>query len=376
MPNSSLHPMTRVVLCLDKLKGSLTAAQACDALAVGLRSAAPGVTVLTRPVADGGEGTVDALWAAGWSWVPAAAHDPLGRPLRAGFVVRDGVAVVEMALASGLGLLTVPEPVRASTRGTGELVAAALEHGCREVVLAVGGSATTDGGVGMLQALGAHFRTADGAEVGPGELGAIATADLSGVDPRLGAVRLVLASDVESPLLGPAGAAVVYGPQKGADAAQVVALEAGLTRLADALALATGVDHRDSPGAGSAGGTGFAALVLGAVRTSGADLVLTETGLATDLTGADLVVVGEGRLDAQSLAGKAPVRVAALAAAQGVAVVAVAGQVTVDGAQLRAHGIGRAHQLLDHAPDVATAVARAAQLLAEVGAVIGRELPG
>ncbi len=359
--------MIRVVVCLDKLKGSLTAVQACAAVAAGITAARPDVEVLTRPVADGGEGTVDALVAAGWTRHPVRVTGPLGVPVDADLAVRGHRAVVEMAQASGLDRLgCAPSPDtawRSSTTGTGELVAAALALGCTEVVLAVGGSASTDGGAGMLVALGARVH-------GDGRV------DLTGLDPRLAATTVVLASDVENPLLGPDGAAAVYGPQKGAGPADVARLE---TRLrAWAAALPDGLAHAGTPGAGAAGGTGFGALVaLGATRTSGADLVLSETRLADAIDGAALVVVGEGRLDAQSLQGKAPVRVAALAGARGVPVVAVAGAVTVDDAALRSVGISRHHQLVDHAVDTDDAVTRATELLHHVGGLVAAGLtPG
>ena len=367
--------MTRVVLCLDKLKGSLTAAQACDALAAGISGAAPDWDVRQRPVADGGEGTVDALVAAGFHRVRVTVTGPLGGSVEAELAVRGSTAVVEMAQASGLALVDgQPDAVRAGTSGTGQLVLAALDLGCTEVVLAVGGSASTDGGAGMLQALGARLTTSSGAELVPGggALTGLAAVDLAGLDQRLARTRIVLASDVENPLLGPQGAAAVYGPQKGATPAQVAVLERGLARLAELLP--GGQEHAGRAGAGAAGGTGFAALaVLGAHRTSGADFVLHETRLEDDVRGADLVVVGEGRLDAQSLAGKAPVRVADLARRHGVTVVAVAGEVAVDVATLRSVGIDRAHQLLDHAADRSSAVSDAAALLRRVGALVVEE---
>lgn len=368
--------VTRVVLCLDKLKGSLTATDACAALAAGITAAAPDWDVRQRPVADGGEGTVDALVAAGWSRVSARVAGPLGDPVEADLAVRGSTAVVEMAQASGLALLgDQTDALGAGTLGTGQLVLTALDLGCTEVVLAVGGSASTDGGAGMLQALGARLSTSSGGELEPGggALTRLTAVDLTGLDPRLANTRVVLASDVENPLLGPDGAAAVYGPQKGATPAQVSALEVGLRRLAELLP--EGLHHAARPGAGAAGGTGWGALaVLGAQRTSGADLVLAETALTDDVAGADLVVVGEGRLDGQSLAGKAPVRVADLARRLGVPVVAVAGQVAVDASALRSAGIDRAHQLLDHAPDHDAAVRDAAALMELVGALLVVEL--
>jgi glycerate kinase len=370
--------VAHVLICLDKLKGSLTAVCACAALAEGLR--AEGCLVVERPVADGGEGTVDALVRAGWQRVEQVVDGPTGQPVRAAFALRGARGVVELAQASGLDLLPggVPAPLEASTYGTGQLLSAALDAGCSELVLAVGGSATTDGGSGMLQALGAELLDRHGAPVGRGggALGSVARVRLHGLDPRLSAAHVILASDVDNPLLGERGAAAVFGPQKGADRAQVALLEAGLARFAGAVADELGADHAASPGAGAAGGAGFAALAgLGATRRSGADLLLDELGVRAQLGDAVLVVVGEGRLDAQSLAGKAPVRVAALAGSAGVPVVAVAGRVDLNDAQLAAAGIGAAYALVDLAPDEQTAVREAARLLTQVGRGLASGLP-
>ncbi|MFD8081520.1 glycerate kinase [Kitasatospora sp. NPDC059722] len=370
--------MTRgqVLLCLDKFRGSATAVQACRWLAEGIRQAAPELSVREAPVADGGEGTAEAFLAAGFDAVPVRVSGPTGEPVDAHLAVRGDRAVVELAQASGLHLL--PEdghaPLTASTYGTGELLRAALDLGCREIVLAVGGSATTDGGAGLLQALGARVVDARGAELPPGGA-ALAHAhrvDLSGLDPRLRGVRLVLASDVDNPLLGADGAAAVFAPQKGADPGQVAVLEAGLARFARLVAARLGTDPSDRPGAGAAGGAGFAALVLGASRRPGVDVLLSELGLDAALASASLVVVGEGCLDAQSLRGKAPIGVADRARRAGVPVTAVAGRVEVSPAELAAHGITSAHSLADWAGSPATAMAETRRLLRETGAELAR----
>jgi glycerate kinase len=357
-----------VVVCLDKFRGSLSAVEATAALARGLRSAGAGAVEL--PVADGGEGTVAAVVRAGATGLRRRVPGPDGNPVDAVFAVRDGRAVVELAEASGLHLLGQPEPLTATTRGTGVLVRAALDLGCRSVVLAVGGSATTDGGAGLLEALGARLLDARGEPLPPGggALRDLARLDLTGLDPRLAGCAVILASDVDSPLLGPVGAAAVFGPQKGAGPADVAALEAGLARWAECLAAVTGRDLAAAPGAGAAGGTGLAALaVLGADRRPGIDVVLDEIGADRQLAGAKLVVVGEGRLDEQSLHGKAPVGVAARTPS-GVPVVAVCGDCTVSDERLRAAGIDSAETLLAEAGgDVARAMAQAGELLARVG---------
>jgi glycerate kinase len=360
-----------LVVCLDKFRGSATAVQACHWLAEGVREADPTRPVLERPIADGGEGTVDALVAAGYQRVTRQVPGPLGEPVAADLAVRGDRAVVELAQASGLHHVrpTPATALAATTRGTGALIAAALDLGCRDLVLAVGGSATTDGGAGLLQALGARLLP-EGTD-----LARAARLDLTGLDPRLRDARFTLASDVDNPLLGPHGAAAVFAPQKGAGPDEVARLEAGLTRCAALVAAATGADHSDAAGAGAAGGAGFAALaVLGATRVSGADFLLAELGLDDVLRDAAGVVVGEGAFDAQTLHGKAPVRAAALAAAHGVPVVAVAGRIAVSAADLAAHGITAAHDLLTVAGDQRTAMAEAERLLRQVGRRVGADL--
>ncbi|WP_448627807.1 glycerate kinase [Geodermatophilus sp. URMC 64] len=357
-----------VVVCLDKFRGSLTAVEACAALVRGLEAA--GARALALPVADGGEGTVAAAVSAGMGAISRRVSGPAGEPVEAVLAVSREHAVVELAEASGLHLLGERQPLTATTRGTGELIRAALDLGCRSVVLGVGGSATTDGGAGLLEALGARLRDADGRPLPPGgaALRDLAELDLSGLDPRLADTELTLASDVDNPLLGPAGATAVFGPQKGATPDDVAVLEAGLTRWAEQVAAATGRDLADQPGAGAAGGTGFAALaVLGARMRPGIDVVLDAVGADRALAGAALVVVGEGKLDEQSLAGKAPVGVARRTP-PGVPVVAVCGDCTVPAERLREVGIGGAHTLLDEAGgDRDRAMADAAELLERIG---------
>jgi glycerate kinase len=220
----------RVVVAPDKFKGSLTAREVAERVAAGIAAVAPGVEVVRVPVADGGDGTVDAALAAGYARIPVRAQGPTGEPVDTAFAVRDGVAVVEMADVSGLRLLPPDRlaPLTAGSFGTGEVVRAALDHGCDTVVLGIGGSASTDGGAGMVQALGGRLLDASGAELARGgaALADLDRVDLGGLHPRLGSVRVVVASDVDNPLLGRSGAAAVYGPQKGADPQQVALLDA------------------------------------------------------------------------------------------------------------------------------------------------------
>lgn len=365
----------RVAVCLDKFRGSLSAGEACAALAAGIRAAAPRCDVREVPVADGGEGTIDALVRAGYQWRAATAHDPAGRPVTAGFAVSGSRAVVELAQASGLHYVMGREiPLTASTFGTGELIRAALDAGATSIVLAAGGSATTDGGAGMLAALGARLTNEDGTPAGPGGGGLLMldALDLTGLDPRLAGCEIILASDVNSPLLGPRGAAAVFGPQKGATSADVTVLERGLQRLAAAMARATGADRAAEPGAGAAGGAGFAALAaLGAQRRPGIDFILDELHVGELLQGAALAVTGEGKLDAQSLHGKAPAGVAELAARLGVPLVVVAGQVSLTSAQLRRLGAVAAYPLTAEAGSVAEAISEAGPLLARIGRRLG-----
>lgn len=318
-----------VLIAPDSFKGSLTSVQVAQALADGWRRARPDDEILLCPLADGGEGTLEAIaGAGGWSWQTAPVHDPLGREIGARWLHSDDGrrAAIEMAEASGLSRLAAQErdAVAATSVGTGDLIRAALDAGVESIVLGIGGSATTDGGAGLLGGLGAAAdRDA-------------ATADLSGLDPRLAAVDLRVACDVSNPLLGGMGAAAVYGPQKGASPAVVADLDARLGLFADALDAAAGRGERGAPGAGAAGGVGFALLSIQdrfrsfALRP-GVELVMDATDFDARLARADLVITGEGRIDAQTGFGKTALGVAMRAQAAGVPCIAVGGGVEVDG---------------------------------------------
>jgi glycerate kinase len=312
-----------ILFAPDSFKGSLTSVQVARALADGWARARPGDTTLLCPLADGGEGTLEAISAAGgWDWQTAPVHDPLGRPVAARWLrSADGArAVIEMAEASGLSRVALVErdAIGAASTGTGELIRAALNAGVSSIVLGIGGSATTDGGAGLLRSLGAMVdRDA-------------AVADLDGLDPRLGEVDLAVACDVSNPLLGAAGAAAVYGPQKGASPGDVVELDRRLSSYADALETAAGRVVRDTPGAGAAGGVGFSLLAIagrfhGFGLRPGVELLMEATDFAARLAVADLVITGEGRIDAQTAFGKTALGVARRAAAAGVPCVAVGG---------------------------------------------------
>ncbi|MFI0976980.1 glycerate kinase [Streptomyces sp. NPDC021093] len=375
-----------MLVAADKFKGSLTAVQVAERVTVGLRRAVPGVEVESLPVADGGDGTVAAAVAAGFERREVRVTGPRGEELTAAYAFReaDGTAVVEMAEASGLQHLPpgVFEPLTSTTYGSGELLRAALDAGARTIVFGVGGSATTDGGAGMLAALGARFLDADGKPVGPGGGGLrdLATADLSGLDTRLaaagaGGVDLILASDVDNPLTGPVGAPAVYGPQKGASAEDVATLDAALAHYASILDPASGrTGLADTPGAGAAGGIGYGALAaLGARFRPGIEVMLDVLGFAPALERATLVITGEGSLDEQTLHGKAPAGVAAAARARGVEVVAVCGRLALPAEALGRAGIRRAYALSALEPDPQRSMAEAGPLLEQVAEQIGRD---
>jgi glycerate 2-kinase len=367
----------RVVVAPDKFEGSLSASQAAEAIEAGLRRARTDAEVVRLPLGDGGAGTLEALVAAGFERVPVPATGPTGEPVAAAIAVDGPRAFVEMAEASGLKRLPGGRraPLEAGTYGTGELLRAALDRGARELVLGIGGSATTDGGAGMATALGARLLDRDGNELPPGgaALLRLARVDVAGLDPRLREVRVTVASDVDNPLVGPEGAAHVFGPQKGAGPDHVLLLDSALRRYARVLADDLGLDLADTPGAGAAGGLGAGAIAfLGAEIRPGIELVLELIGFDRAVDRADLVITGEGKLDAQSLRGKAPVGVARAAGAHGVPVVALAGAVEVADRELRAAGFEEAHALLELEPDPERSMAEAARLLEQLAERVGR----
>ncbi|MBG6084635.1 glycerate kinase [Zhihengliuella flava] len=371
-----------VLIAPDKFKGTLAAADVAAAVASGLQESLPQARTTAVPVADGGEGTVAAALSAGYRAVSRAVTGPLSATVEASFAVSGHTAVVELAAASGLDL--VPAKARdagaATSRGTGELIGAALDAGARRIILGVGGSACTDGGAGLLSALGVRLLDARGRVLpdGGAALNDLACVDVSGLDPRLEGTEVVLASDVDNPLLGARGAAAVFGPQKGASPEDVRVLESGLARLVDVLERVAGPEPAaaaKAPGAGSAGGVGFAALaLLSATRRRGIEVVMELTGFDAALAAADVVITGEGRLDAQTLEGKAPAGVAAAAAARGLPVYAVCGRRDLDAQALTAAGITAALALTDVEPDVAACLANPAPLLRELGRRIGAQI--
>jgi glycerate kinase len=352
----------RVLLAPDSFGGTLTAAEAAEALAAGWRAVRPTDELVLQPLSDGGPGFLDALPG---TRVTALVDDPLGRPTLAALVLDGSTAYVEAAQAAGLHLLDPRErdPAVATSYGVGELVRTAVEAGATRGVVGLGGTATNDGGAGLLAALGVLTPELRDLGVVPLREGVAGPAEVAGVE-------LVVASDVDSPLLGEHGATRVFGPQKGATPEQVEQLEAAMGRWADAVEAHLGVRVRDAPGAGAAGGLGFALLALGAARVPGLDVVARAVGLDQLVAGADLVVTGEGRLDGQSTRGKVVAGVAALALAHGVPCVAVAGEVLLGRREAGAAGLAATYALVDHAPDRARS--DAAAVVSEVAQEVAR----
>jgi glycerate kinase len=382
MPDRSF----RVLVAPDSFGGALDSIAVAAAIARGWSSVRAGDEVARRPMADGGEGTLaavaDALGEAAERRT-LATTDPLGRPIDADWLLLDdgAGAFVEMAAASGLARLTPEERTpdnarRASTRGTGDLIRAALDAGAERITVGLGGSATTDGGSGLLRALGIRFLGGDGAELpdGGAALAGLERIDASGLDPRLGDVALTVASDVTNPLVGSRGAAATYGPQKGADPSAVEQLDAALSTLGQGIEAATGRLVADLPGAGAAGGTtaGLLGFTTAAVRP-GAELVAELVGLAAALEEADLVITGEGRADEQTLHGKAAMGVATLARSRSTPVVLLCGALGPGAEALDAASAMTVVQpIVDRPMDLAASMADTERLLEAAAARLAR----
>jgi glycerate kinase len=371
----------RIVIAPDSFKESLSASSSAAAIARGVMRARPGAEVVQVPMADGGEGTVAAMVAAtGGRLVEAHVTDPLGRLATAVFGVLGGeakTAVIEMAAASGLPLVPPAQrnPLVTTTFGTGELIRAALDGGAARIIVGIGGSATVDGGVGAAQALGAVFRTAGGQSIGPGggALADLASISLATLDPRLRRVRIEVACDVDNPLVGPQGAARVFGPQKGATPAMVETLDANLAHLARVIERDLGVSVAEMPGAGAAGGLGAGLVAfLGARLRPGVDLVIEAVGLERQVAGADLVITGEGQADGQSVRGKTVSGVARAAARHGVPVVVLAGALGPGWRALLDAGVTACFSILDRPLDLPAAVARTEDLLEQAAEQVMR----
>jgi glycerate kinase len=370
----------KIVIAPDSFKDSLSAQGVAEAIAQGLAQVWPQATLVKCPMADGGEGTVESILAACEGELRRTrVRGPLGAPVDAawGWLPHNHTAIIEMAEASGLQL--VPTGQRdaciSSTFGTGELIRAALDAGAQRVILAIGGSATNDAGAGAMQALGVKLFDAQNQSLVPGglALAQLARLDLSELDPRLAQVRFDIAADVNNPLCGPHGASAIFGPQKGASPAQVEQLDQALGHFADLCAQALDKDVRDEPGCGAAGGLGFAAKAfLGAQFQAGVEVVAELVGLAEAVKGADLVITGEGRFDAQTLRGKTPFGVARIAKQQNVPVIVIAGTLGEGYQELYAHGIDAAFAVTSGPMTLEKACAEAPRLLSERATDIAR----
>ncbi|MDR0280394.1 MAG: glycerate kinase [Paucimonas sp.] len=362
----------KIVIAPDSFKDSLSAEGVAAAIARGIAAVLPQAQVVCCPMADGGEGTMEAIVAACHGEARSLpVRGPLGREVVAqwGWLADSRTAIIEMAQASGLQLLDLTErdACRTSSFGTGQLIGAALDAGAERIILAIGGSATNDAGSGMLRALGLRTFDAQGAELEEGGLALcnVARLDTSGLDPRLASVRLEVAADVDNPLCGANGASAIFGPQKGASPEQVGLLDHALGHFADHCAQALGRDVRDFPGCGAAGGMGFAAKAfLDAQFRPGIEVVAELAGLEAAVQGADLVITGEGRFDAQTLRGKTPFGVARIARRHGVPVVVLAGTLGEGYQELYDHGIDAAFAIASGPMTLKDACANAADLLA------------
>jgi glycerate kinase len=375
-----------VLIAPDSFKGSLSSVEVAHAIAVGWSRGRPLDSIALAPLADGGEGLLDAVAATGeWELLPAHAEDPLGRLIEGRFLKNGPRAVVELATASGLSRLTSGgtderDAMAASTFGTGQIVATAIGLGASEVVLGLGGSATNDGGSGLLRALGVRFLDATGDELPPGggALGKLASVDLTALSPTLRDVTLTIASDVTNPLCGELGAAATYGPQKGATSAQVKELDANLAHYAEVLKAATGRDVANEPGSGAAGGTTAGLLAIDDAFASlrirpGVDVVMELTDFDARLEHADLVITGEGRIDEQTAFGKTALGVARRASAAAKSCICFGGGVTSVGADALAFLGAVAFPVIEEPMTVAEAMAagtapleRAAERVARV----------
>lgn len=372
----------KIVLAPDSFKESMTASEAVAAMRAGVEAVLPDAEIIGVPMADGGEGTVDAVVdALHGRYIEAQVADALGRPVTAryGHVPLRALAVIEMAAAAGLERVAYDERdvLRSSTFGVGQLILSALDRGAENFLIGLGGSATNDGGTGMLTALGVRFLDADGRPLEPGgaALERLDLIDLSGLDPRLRDVRIRVASDVTAPLLGPTGASAVFGPQKGAGPADVERLDAALARLARVTATTLGEARPQRPGAGAAGGLGFALVeFLGATSGPGVDEIARTVDLERVLNGAEWVFTGEGSVDAQTVMGKTPFGVAQAAHRVGARVVIFAGRVAPDASVLLDHGV---HRLVAITPDgtpIEQALREGAASLTRATAEVCREI--
>jgi len=371
----------KILIAPGAFKHSLSAMQVAQAVQAGFQQSGLSASYHLFPIADGGNGTLDAFLASGGDRKTITVHDPLMRPIQADYGLIDNgkTAIIEMATASGIELLTDDElnPLVATTYGTGELMRDALEQGATQFIIGMGGSATVDGGIGCLQALGLKLLDADGDDIpyGGGGLADIHTVDASGIDPRWQDVEIVIASDVENPTLGKKGAARVFGPQKGADPAIVEILEQNLTHCFTTIYKQTGKDVRHIEGGGAAGAFSAGLMAfLSCHIVSGIDLVLEHNHFVDQLADADLVITGEGQMDSQTIDGKGPIGVARLAKEYGVPTIALVGGLNVDDEILHEAGIQAVFPVVDKPMELATALSRADDLVRRTALRLGYTL--
>ncbi len=361
----------KIIIAPNAFKDSLTAVEVADSMEVGIRRMLPDAEIIKLPIADGGDGTLELIiHASGGEMIAHEVIGPLGDTLKARFgVLPDGKkAIIEMAEASGLRLVPMAErdPMNTTTYGTGQLIKAALDHGCMEIIIGVGGSATVDGGIGMAQALGATLVDRKGDPVVYGGVGleAVDRIDRSALDPRIKDVKITVACDVDNPLVGECGAAHIFGPQKGATPDIVKRLEAAMMRYGEAVERDLGVHVLDRPSAGAAGGLAAGLIAfLNADVQMGADVILDLMDMDTHLTGADLLITGEGRIDAQTVYGKGPISVVRRAKAQGAATIAIVGGLAEDASIVYDHGIDALMSIMPRPMPLEDALSSGADLI-------------
>lgn len=361
----------KIVIAPDSFKGSLTAFEVAKSIQKGILNVDKSIETVIVPMADGGEGTVQSLIdASGGKIIELSVHDPLFRQIKSFYgIMGDGVtAVIEMAAASGLPLLTPEErnPLKTTTYGTGELIKDALNRGCRKFIIGLGGSATNDGGCGMAQALGVKFLDENANEIGPGggDLAKINSIDISGLDERIKYAEFLAACDVDNPLCGEKGASAVYGPQKGASENDVITLDNGLLHFAQVVKQKLNLDIKDVPGAGAAGGLGAGVMIfLNAQLRRGIDIVIQTTNLADKMKDASLVITGEGRIDFQTAFGKTPFGVAQIAKEKNTPVIAIAGSLGEGYQTLYDKGFDEIYSIMDESMSLKYAIENAAELL-------------
>jgi len=361
----------KIVIAPDSFKESLTALQAANAIEKGIRNTIPDAAIFKIPMADGGEGTVQSLVdATVGTLIPVTVTGPLGHPVEAFFGLSGDqqTAVIEMAAASGLHLVTAEKrnPLITTTRGTGELIAAALDYGVRHMIIGIGGSATNDGGSGMAMALGARLIDKNGNEIGEGggQLDRLAKIDVSGLDHRLAEIKIEVACDVDNPLTGPRGASAIFGPQKGATTESIKQLDQNLLHFSKIILRDLAKDIENIAGAGAAGGLGAGLMAfLSAELKTGVDIVISATNLEEQLKDADIVITGEGKIDGQTIFGKTPIGVAKAAKRHGAFVIAIAGNVAADSNVVHDHGIDAVFSILPGIVTSEEAFARAGEFI-------------